>query len=193
MNNDLATANPLQFKPGDILIKSSDIEKRLQSLASQIAVDYGKKSFMLVGILKGASTVLADLQRALYNAGCHDFTINFIKVSSYGLKTENTKGPQLIQKLDFDPKNENILIVDDIIDTGLSIQYIEKLLKARKAASIRSFTLLSKPSKRLVKFEPDYIGFIVPDVWIEGYGMDTKEYGRGNPDIIVGSSLNKIE
>jgi hypoxanthine phosphoribosyltransferase len=174
------------FKPGDVLIDAKTITNRLDEISSLIAVDYPSE-FVLVSILKGSCTVTADLQRALYKVGCTKFSTSFITLKSYLSGTESSRKPKLVQDVDFDPQNKHILLVDDIIDTGYTLLFLHRHLKER-GASVHSFVLLSKPERREVDYEADYVGFTIPNVWVEGYGMDSDEKGRGNPDIIVGPS-----
>lgn len=173
--------------PGQILISAQEINESLKKIAPIIAKDYADKKLMLVGILKGACIVLADLERELYKAGLKKIEINFVQIKSYSASAVQSSGhPKLICPLNFDPKDQNILIMDDVIDTGVTLQFLSKLLIKKGAASVRIFTLVSKPKRREVKLEPDYVCFEIPNVWIQGYGMDTNELGRNNPDIIIG-------
>lgn len=172
-----------------ILLSEQKIAEKIQELASQISMYYKGSPFVLVGVLKGACAFTADLQRALYKFGCKNFSISFITLRSYTAGTESSKQPRLVQDIDFDPQGKHVLVIDEVIDTGISLSYITDLFQKRGAASIKTCVLISKPSRREISFEPDYIGFTMSDVWLEGYGMDTDEYGRGNPDIIEGPSV----
>jgi hypoxanthine phosphoribosyltransferase len=172
--------------PGQILISSQEIKESLQKIAQIIAKDQSNQKCTIVGVLKGACLLVADLQRELYKAGMKNVEINFVKIKSYLSGTQSSRQPMLTSEIDFYPKDKNILIVDDIIDTGLTLKFLSTLLLKKGAASVRSLTLVSKPNRREVEFEPDYTCFEIPDVWIQGYGMDTNELGRNNPDIIIG-------
>lgn len=175
--------------PGQIFISAEEINESLQKIAPVIAKDYTGQELTLVGVLKGACLVIADLERLLYKTGLKKVEINFVQIKSYLSGTQSSHQPMLTSKIDFDPKNKNILLVDDIIDTGLTLKFLHELLIKKGTASVRSFTLVSKPRRREVKFEPDYVCFEIPNVWIEGYGMDTNGLGRNNPDIIIGPAL----
>ena len=172
----------------DKIITRDQIANKLQELAQRIAKEYHGKSFILVGILKGAYVVTADLSRALYEAGCTDFEVSFVILKSYRESTTVSKAVTLVTDIDIDPKNRHILLVDDIFDTGKSFAFITKYMKMQGASSVKGFALLAKPARHEVSYRPDYIGFTVPNVWIEGYGMDSAEKGRGNPDVIEKSN-----
>ncbi len=173
------------YKPGETLISQRRIQKRTQEIARRIAQDYRGKDMVIVGIMKGTYVVLADLTRELYSAGLKTFSVNFITAKSYGSLTVSAKVPDIIDQIDIELKNKHVLLVDDIIDTGKTLKAVVDSLKKR-VISIRSFVLLSKDERREVSFKPDYVGFEIPNVWVQGYGMDTDEKGRGNKDIIVG-------
>lgn len=176
------------YNKGDVLIGEDKIKERLESLAKQIAEDYKDTSLLIVGILKGACMVISDLQKALYKSDYKNFQISFVTVKSYFSATESSKNPHLVQDIDSDPEGAEILLVDDIIDTGISLRFVHHTLKDRGAKSVKSLALLSKPDRREVDYKADYVGFIIPNIWVEGYGMDSDEKGRGNPNIIVGPS-----
>ena len=161
----------------------------MEEIAQAITHDYKDESFVIVSILKGACILTADLQRVLYTLQCRQFRTSFVSIRTYRSGTESSRNPQLIQDVDFDPKDEQILLVDDIIDTGISLRFLHHIMTERGAKSVRSFAFLSKPERREVDYEANYVGFSVPNVWVEGYGMDSDEYGRGNPNIIVGPSI----
>ncbi len=176
-----------------ILVKAEDIAQKVKELALRISIDYKKQPFMLVSILKGAHVFTADLERALYQANCTHQRLCFITLRTYVTGTESSKEPKLVHDIDFDPKDKHILLVDDVFDTGVSLGYLAELFTERGAASVKSCVLISKSSKREAVYEPEYVGFVLPDVWLEGYGMDTDERGRANPDIIIGPSTLETE
>lgn len=174
-----------QYKPGDILISETAIKKRLQILAAQMAKDYAKKNLLIITVMKGSFMVLADLIRELHTAGLEDFSVSAVTVGSYS-GTQSNRKPRFKHEIDIDAANRHILLVEDIVDTGHTLQFVMKELSKRNPASIECFSLLSKPSRREVTIDAKYVGFVIPNVWIQGYGLDTDEYGRGNPNIIVG-------
>lgn len=167
------------------LITAEQIEKRLQELAKEIAYDFKGKPLTVVGILKGAFVITADLMRALYKAGCNDTEMTFLILKSYYLSTTTSKDIHLVTDIDLDIKDKDVLIVDDVFDTGKSFNFVDKHLKEKGAKSVTGFALLAKPDRQEVVYRPKYIGFTVANVWVEGYGMDSAEKGRGNPDIIA--------
>jgi hypoxanthine phosphoribosyltransferase len=167
-----------------ILYTKEQIATRLKELAKEIAKDYKGQPLVLVGILKGAFVVTADLLRALHSQGCTDVEVSFLILKSYYSSTTRPKDVTLVTDVDIDPKGRNLLIVDDIFDTGKSFAFVDKHMRMQGAASVEGFALLAKPDRHEVAYRPKYIGFHVPDTWIEGYGMDSAEKGRGNPDIV---------
>lgn len=174
--------NEKKYNIGSVLLSGEVIADRLREIALQIAKEY-TKPFLIVSILKGACMVTTDFQRALFDAGVTTVELSFVTIKSY-IKTESSKNPQFIYMGDFNPQGKQILIIDDIIDTGFTLQFLHNYLQ-EQGAVVRSFALLSKPERREVSYEADYVGFSIPNVWVEGYGMDTEEKGRGNPNIIV--------
>ncbi len=177
---------PDDYKPGDIFIPSIEIEKRIHEVAVDIYHHYKGKNVLIVAVMKGSFMVLADLIRALHTAGLHDLSVSAVTVGSYGAETISSKKPFFKHEIDIDVKDRHVLLVEDIIDTGHTIQFVMNELQKKGAASIKCFSLLSKPSRREVEIEADYSGFVIPNVWVQGYGLDTDEWGRGNPNVIVG-------
>lgn len=168
----------------EVLVSEEELKKRVRELGEKIKEDYEGKDLMLVGILKGATIFMADLAR------CIDLplTLEFLAVSSYGNSTESSGIVRIIKDLDSDVKGKHILIVEDIIDTGLTLSYITDNLKKRGAESVKICTLLDKPERRKVDVPVDYRGFIIPDEFVVGYGIDYAEQYRNLPYI---SSLKK--
>lgn len=169
----------------DILFTQDTIHKRLSELANEITQKYHNKQLLLIGVLKGSFIFLADLQRTLYKNGCTDTEICFITVKSYFAGKISSKHPKIVTDIDCDVKGKHVLLIDDIFDTGNTLAYLSNVMKARRAASVASLVLLSKPARHEVMYRPTYIGFTITNQWVEGYGMDSAEKGRGNPDIIV--------
>lgn len=167
-----------------MLYTEEQIENRLSELAKEIARDYKGRSLVIVGILKGAFVVTADLVRALYKIGYTDAAVSFLILKSYYASTTVSQDVTLVTDIDIDPKGRHLLLVDDVFDTGKSFAFVDKHMRMQGAASVEGFALLAKPDRHRVSYRPKYVGFEVPDLWIEGYGMDSAEKGRGNPDII---------
>jgi hypoxanthine phosphoribosyltransferase len=169
----------------EILYTEKQIATRVAELAHTIAKDYNGRTLVLVGILKGAFIITADLVRALHKEGYTDVEVSFLILKSYYASTTVAKDVTLVTDIDIDPKGRHILLVDDIFDTGKSFAFVDKHMKMQGAASVEGFALLAKPERHEVLYRPKYVGFEVPDKWVEGYGMDSAEKGRGNPDIII--------
>ena len=174
-----------------VLISRQDIAKRVSELGSQITQDFAGKSVIFVGVLKGAAIFLADLARVVNL----DSTFDFIGVSSYGnrpspaseLKSgwDSTGEVRLLKDVDQSIKDKNIILVEDILDTGLTMTYLKKMLLARQPQALKVAALLDKPSRRKLPLEGDYVGFKIPDEFVVGYGLDYAEKYRNLPDICV--------
>lgn len=167
----------------EVLISESEIRSRLEQLAVEIAGKYQGKRLLLVGVLNGAYMVMADLSRELFRAGLTDIEIDFVQISSYGSDIESSRNPRLLKDCSADVFGRHLLFVEDIVDTGYSLAALHAIFAARGATSIETFALLSKPSRREIEVEVQYIGFEVGD-WVEGMGLDTQQFGRANPDIV---------
>ncbi len=164
-----------------ILLTEQQICGKLDELASQIAHDYKGKNLMLVGVLKGSFIFMADLIRRL-DMPCQ---IDFMVVSSYGNKSETTGAVRITKDLSSDIEGLDVLIIEDILDSGLTLSYLMNYLHGRNPASIKVCTLLDKPGRRKVQFEANYCGFKVPDEFVVGYGLDYAEKYRNLPYIGV--------
>lgn len=168
-----------------ILFSEQDIHTRIEALAKEISKDYRGKKPVLVGILKGSFVFLADLLRALHKEGVTDIEVDFMTISSYGDKTEHSGDSKVRHSITLDVLDKDILLVEDIIDTGYTVTKALEFLKNLKPASVKIVTLLDKPVKRKVELTPDFIGFSLKQApWVEGYGLDSGEVGRGRADII---------
>ena len=165
----------------DILYSRTQIDERVRALGEQITRDYAGKTIVMIGVLKGAALFLADLARAV---GV-DCTFDFVAVSSYGKGTRTSGAVKLIKDLDNPIEGKHIIVVEDILDTGLTLCYLRKLFLQHNPESLRIATLLDKPSRRLEPIEADYVGFSVPNLFVVGYGMDYGERFRNLPDICV--------
>lgn len=164
-----------------IMLTATELQEKVADMGAQISADYEGKEILLVGILKGSVVFMADLMRHIQVP----VKIDFMSVSSYGNSTE-TDGEITIRKdLDNDVRGKHVLIVEDIIDTGVTLESLIRLLTERGAASIEIATILSKPSRRVKHVDVRYIGFIIPDEFVVGYGLDFAEAYRELPYIGV--------
>src|SRR5688500_17757803 len=162
------------------LIAAEDIQRRVRSLAQEIRRDH-PGSVHLVCVLKGAFMFLADLARALEG----DATLDFMALSSYGTSTSSSGQVQLLKDLDAGLEGRDVVIVEDIVDTGLTLTYLQDILRARSPRSLKTACLLSKPSRRKVDVKVEYIGFTIEDRFVVGYGLDYAEKYRNLPYIAV--------
>lgn len=169
------------LQPEEILISEEQIKRRVKELGEQITRDYEGSSLLVVGILKGAFMFMADLIREIKVP----LTIDFMDVSSYGFSTESSGVVRIMKDLDQSIEGRHVLIIEDIIDSGLTLQYLIQNLQSRKAASIKICAMLDKPDRRTVPIQADYLGFTVPDKFIIGYGLDFAENYRHYPYIAV--------
>ncbi len=165
----------------EILLPADRIAARLDELAAEIDRDYAGKEVLLIGVLKGAIFVMADLARRLQVPAAMDF----MACSSYGSSTTSSGTVRILKDLDADIDGKHVIIVEDIIDSGLTLDYLIRNLRSRHPASLEVATLLTKPSRREVDLPVRYLGFEVPDVFVVGYGLDLAERYRGLPDIVV--------
>jgi hypoxanthine phosphoribosyltransferase len=166
---------------GSILYSKELLEERVKSLGEEITRDYFGKKLIVVGVMKGANIFVADLIRHLDL----DIILDFIVVSSYGQSTETTGVIRLIKDLDENIDSEHVLVVEDIVDSGLTLDYLVKNFKTRHPKSLKICTLLNKVERRQVDMTVDYIGFQVPDEFIVGYGIDYAERYRNLPYVGV--------
>jgi hypoxanthine phosphoribosyltransferase len=165
----------------EVLIPSSDIQEKLTEIGERITEEYKGKRLLLVGVLRGAVIVLGDLMRKI-DLPCE---IDFMDISSYGTGTSSSGVVRILKDLEEDITDRHVLVVEDIIDTGLTVSYLLRSLQARKPASLEIFALLSKPSRRRVELDVRYLGFEVPDEFVVGYGLDFAGAYRNLPDICV--------
>jgi hypoxanthine phosphoribosyltransferase len=153
---------------GETLVAREDLERRVTELGRQISEDYRDKDLFMVGVLKGAVLFLADLMRDI-SAPCE---IDFMAVSSYGSQTDSSGVVRILKDLDSPIEDRHVLIVEDIIDSGLTLQYLMRNLKARRPASLEVCALLTKPERLRVDLSPRYVGFEIPNRFAIGYGLD---------------------
>ena len=164
----------------EVLIPAEEIQQKVRDLGEQITRDYSEhRRLLLVGVLRGAVIVMGDLMRQI-DLPCE---IDFMEVSSYGAGTTSSGVVRILKDLEEDISGRHVLIVEDIIDTGLTLSYLRRSLLARKPASLEICALLSKPARRQVDIEVRYQGFEVPDVFVVGYGIDYAGFYRNLRDI----------
>ena len=164
-----------------VLVTEEEISSKVKEIGRKISEDYKDKNLLLVSILKGSVAFMADLMRAI-TIPCQ---IDFMSVSSYGSGVKSSGVVKIIKDIDVEIEGFDIVIVEDILDSGLTLSYLMDILKTRKAKSIRICTLLSKPERRKVDVEVSYEGFVIPDEFVVGYGLDYDEKSRNLPFIGV--------
>jgi hypoxanthine phosphoribosyltransferase len=174
-----------------VLISRQQIAERVAAMGVDITRDFSGQSVVLVGVLKGAAIFLSDLARQIQL----DSTFDFIGVSSYGNRPspahelkhgwDSTGEVQLTKDVDQSMKDRNVILVEDILDTGLTLNYLKKIISAHQPKSLRIATLLDKPSRRKQPITADYVGFSIPDEFVVGYGLDYAEKYRNLPDICI--------
>jgi hypoxanthine phosphoribosyltransferase len=163
----------------EILIRGEQIQAKVKELAERIGRDYRDKDPVLVGVLNGAFVFLADLMRYL-DLPC---TVDFVSWSSYGKDTSSSGIFRIMKDLETNVESKHVLVVEDIIDTGLTLHYLLDTIRARRPASVRVAALLDKPSRRKIEAKADYLGFQIPDAFVVGYGLDFAQRYRNLPFI----------
>lgn len=177
-----APAADIHAAAGRVLITSEQIRERVQEMARQIEADYPDGPVYLVSILKGAFVFVADLARELKR---NSVRIEFMGISSYGNAKSSSGQVKVTRDLDVNIEGHHVLIVEDIIDSGVTLSYIKRLLEQRRPRSLEIVTLLDKPERRLQHVDVKYIGFRIPDEFVVGYGLDYAEDYRNLSDIRV--------
>jgi hypoxanthine phosphoribosyltransferase len=165
----------------EVLITSQEIEDKVREIGTRITEDYKGEKPLLIGILRGAVVIMSDLMRHI-DLQCE---LDFMDISSYGTGTSSSGVVRILKDLEEDITDRHVLIVEDIIDTGLTLSYLLRSLQARKPASLEICALLSKPSRRRAELDVRYLGFEVPDEFVVGYGLDYAGAYRNLPDICV--------
>lgn len=160
------------------------IRARVRELALEIAEDYSGKKLLIVCVLRGAFIFTADLIRELTEI-LPDLEVDFMALSSYGAGEESSHAPRIEKDLNTDIEGWDCLLVEDIVDTGYSFEKLLKLLLSRNPKSLKTCALLSKPGQREIEVPIDYLGFSIENRWVEGYGLDSKQKGRGRKDIVA--------
>jgi len=164
-----------------ILINQNEIKEKVKELGEKITNDYKDKNLMVVGILKGCVVFLSDLIREINLP----LTMDFMVVSSYGSSTKSSGVVRIVKDLEKDIAGKDILIVEDIVDTGLTLNYLVDYLKSRNASSVKICTLLEKPDRRKAEVDLEYVGFHIPDEFVVGYGLDYAETYRNLPFVCI--------
>ena len=162
---------------GEILVQADDLQHRVRELGAQISTDYADRDLLLIGVLKGAVFFLADLMRRL-DIPCE---VDFMAVASYGSSTDSSGVVRILKDLDAPLEGRDVLIVEDIVDSGLTLQYLLRNLGAREPNSLEVCALLTKPERRLAEVPARYVGFEIPDKFAIGYGLDHAERFRNLP------------
>lgn len=162
---------------GEILVQPDDLKRRVREIGEQITADYEGRDPLLIGVLKGAVFFLSDLMRNIA-IPCE---VDFMAVASYGSTTDSSGVVRILKDLDASIEGRDVLIVEDIVDSGLTLQYLLRNLGARDPRSIEVCALLTKPERRKVALEPKYVGFEIPDRFVIGYGLDYAERWRNLP------------
>jgi hypoxanthine phosphoribosyltransferase len=165
----------------EILFSRGEIQKRVKEIASQISKDYAGRELVVIGILKGAFIFMSDLVREI-SIPCK---IDFARLASYGTSSESSGKVVMTKDIETSIKGRDILIVEDIVDTGLTLQYLVDWLKERNPHSLKICVFLDKRKRRKVSLEADYVGFTVDDGFVVGYGLDFDEQFRFFPDVYV--------
>jgi hypoxanthine phosphoribosyltransferase len=166
---------------GEILVQRDELEHRVRELAEEVSRDYADRDLLLVGVLKGAVFFLSDLMRHL----AVDCEVDFMAVSSYGSSTDSSGVVRILKDLDVSIEGRHVLIVEDIVDSGLTLSYLLRTLRARNPASLEVCALLTKPERRKVELPIRYVGFEIPNRFAIGYGLDHAERFRNLPFVAV--------
>ncbi|AEU36719.1 hypoxanthine phosphoribosyltransferase [Granulicella mallensis] len=179
----MSTNLPEFVPPGtmEVLFSKEQIAERVRALGKEISEEYAGQAIVLIGVLKGAAIFLADLARSIEV----DNTFDFVAVSSYGRARVSSGAVKLIKDIDNPIEGKHVILVEDILDTGLTLSYLRGLMLQHKPASLKIATCLDKPERRLVPIEADYVCFKIPNSFVIGYGMDYAERYRGVEDIRI--------
>ena len=168
-----------KYKAGEVMIDQQEILERAKEIGRQITEDFAGEEVLVVGILKGAVMWLSDVVKNIDL----DARIDFMAVSSYGTSTETTGVVRIVKDLDASIENKNVIVVEDIVDSGVTLSYLKRYLRGRGAKSLKICALLDKPAGRKAEIEIDYVGFTVEDKFIVGYGLDYNQQYRNLPYI----------
>lgn len=172
------------LRPGEsirVLISDSRVKARLKQLAEEIRGDFPTETLHLIGVLKGSVFFLTDLARELGG----EVSFDFLSVSSYGQGTDSTGEVKLIKDLDVSIEGKTVIVVEDILDTGLTLKYLLRFFEEKKPKHLRVVALLDKVERRIVEVRADYTGFVIPNEFVVGYGLDFDERYRNLPDVCI--------
>jgi hypoxanthine phosphoribosyltransferase len=175
------SATELESGVGEVLIEEDRLQSRIRELGAELSVDYAGRELLLVGVLKGAVFFMADLMRSL-TVPCE---IDFMAISSYGASTDSSGVVRILKDLDINIEGRHVLVVEDIIDSGLTLSYLLRNLESREPASLEICALLTKPSRREIDIPVRYVGFEIPNRFVIGYGLDYAERYRNLPYVGV--------
>jgi hypoxanthine phosphoribosyltransferase len=171
----------LERDVSEILIEEEALQRRIAELGEEISGDYGDRDLLLIGVLKGAVFFMADLMRRL-TVPCE---IDFMAISSYGGQTDSSGVVRILKDLDMNIKGRHVLVVEDIIDSGLTLSYLMRNLRSREPASLEICALMTKPARREIEVPVRYVGFEIPNRFVIGYGLDFDERYRNLPYVGV--------
>jgi hypoxanthine phosphoribosyltransferase len=180
----VSSKDTVGLRPGEsirILIPDARVHQRLKQLAKEIRRDFPTESLHLIGVLKGSVFFLTDLARELGG----EVSFDFLSVSSYGHGTDSTGEVKLIKDLDVSIEGKTVLVVEDILDTGLTLKYLLRFFEEKKPKHLRVVVLLDKVERRIADVKADYTGFVIPNEFVVGYGLDFDERYRNLPDVCV--------
>ena len=175
------SATELESGVGEILIEEERLQSRIRELGAELSMDYAGRELLLVGVLKGAVFFMADLMRSL-TVPCE---IDFMAISSYGASTDSSGVVRILKDLDINIEGRHVLVVEDIIDSGLTLSYLLRNLESREPASLEICALLTKPTRREIDVPVRYVGFEIPNKFVIGYGLDYAERYRNLPYVGV--------
>ena len=175
------SATELERAVSEVLIEEDVLQRRIAELGAEVSSDYTGRELLLVGVLKGAVFFLADLMRQL-TVPCE---IDFMAISSYGASTDSSGVVRILKDLDINIEGRHVLVVEDIIDSGLTLSYLVRNLEAREPASLEVCALLTKPERRAIDVPVRYVGFEIPNRFVIGYGLDFAERYRNLPYVAV--------
>jgi len=175
------TSAELERGVGEVLITADSLQERIRELGREITADYAGRELLLVGVLKGAVFFMADLMRHL-RVPCE---IDFMAISSYGASTDSSGVVRILKDLDINIEGRHVLVIEDIIDSGLTLSYLSRNLESREPASLEVCALLTKPERREIDVEVRYVGFEIPNKFVIGYGLDFAERYRNLPYVGV--------
>jgi hypoxanthine phosphoribosyltransferase len=177
----MSNQSELERAVGEILIDAERLQARIHDLGEEITADYAGRELLLVGVLKGAVFFMADLMRSI-DVPCE---IDFMAISSYGASTDSSGVVRILKDLDINIEGRHVLVIEDIIDSGLTLSYLIRNLESREPASLAVCALLTKPDRREIEVDVRYTGFEIPNLFVIGYGLDFAERYRNLPYVGV--------